>query len=100
MNADIALPLTLIAMAAITYSVRCGGVLIVSRITLTGRAEAFLNHMSTSVLIAIVVPATLDGAPRIWAAVLLALLAMYLTKRVFVAMLVGVAVAATGRAIG
>ncbi|HSK38438.1 MAG TPA: AzlD domain-containing protein, partial [Arenibaculum sp.] len=49
------------AMAGVTYLTRAGGLLVMGFVTLTPRIEAFLRSLSSSVLVALVVPAALNG---------------------------------------
>ena len=54
----------------------------------------------TSVLIAIVVPSTVAGAPRLWLAVAAAAIAMVATRNSLIAMTVGTVAAGLARSIG
>jgi len=84
----------------VTIATRVGGVWIMSYVAITPRIEAFLKYMATSVLIAIVAPATLNASARIWVAVAAAVIVMVATRSALGAMLVGTALAALGRAFG
>ena len=81
-------------LTLITMATRLGGVWIMSYVEITPRIEAFLKYMAVSVLISIVVPATLAAAPRIWIAVASAAIVAAVTRSALSAMLVGAAVAA------
>ena len=81
-------------LTLITMATRVGGVWIMSYVEITPRIEAFLKYMAVSVLISIVVPATLAAAPRIWLAVAAAAIVAVVTRSALNAMLVGAAVAA------
>ena len=81
-------------LALITMATRVGGVWIMSYVKITPRIEAFLKYMAVSVLISIVVPATLASAPRIWIAVASAAIVAAVTRSALSAMLVGAAMAA------
>jgi uncharacterized membrane protein len=83
-----------LVLALITMATRVGGVWIMSYVEITPRIEAFLKYMAVSVLISIVVPATLAAAPRIWLAVAAAAIVAAVTRSALSAMLVGAAVAA------
>jgi uncharacterized membrane protein len=80
--------LTLVAMAT-----RIAGVWIMSYVEITPRIESFLKYMAASVLISIVVPATLAATPRIWLAVGAAAIAMLTTRSALGAMIIGAVVA-------
>lgn len=91
---------TILLLMLVTMATRFGGVGIMAYVTITPRIEAFLKYMATSVLIAIVVPATSAASPRIWIAVAASGIAMIVTRSALISMLVGVACAAAGRAFG
>jgi len=87
-------------MTLVTVATRFSGVWIMSFIEITPRIEAFLKYLAVSVLISIVVPATLNASPRIWLAVAAAAIVMALTRSALSAMLVGAALAAAARNFG
>ena len=87
-------------LTAVTIATRIGGVWIMSYVEITPRIEAFLKYMAVSVLISIVVPATLAAAPRIWMAVAAAGIVAAVTRNALAAMLVGAALAAMGKNLG
>ena len=84
-------------LTAVTIATRFSGVWIMSFVEITPRIEAFLKYLAVSVLISIVVPATLNASPRIWLAVAAAAVTMIVTSSAVGAMLAGVAVAAAAR---
>jgi uncharacterized membrane protein len=84
----------ILLLALVTIATRMGGVWIMSYIEITPRIEAFLRYMAASVLISIVVPATLAATPRMWLAVGSAALVMIATRGALSAMVVGMIVAA------
>ena len=81
-------------LTLVTMATRLGGVWIMSYVEITPRIEAFLKYMAVSVLISIVVPTTIAGAPRIWIAVAAAAIVAAVTRSALSAMLVGAALAA------
>jgi uncharacterized membrane protein len=87
-------------MTLVTVATRFSGVWIMSFVTITPRIEAFLKCLAVSVLISIVVPATLNAAPRIWLAVAAAVIIMAVTRSALGAMLAGAALAAAARNLG
>jgi branched chain amino acid efflux pump len=87
-------------LSLVTFATRIGGVWIMSNVPITPRIEAFLKYMAASVLIAIVVPATLSGSARIWVAVAAAVVTMAASGSALGAMLIGTALAAIGRGLG
>jgi uncharacterized membrane protein len=84
-------------LTVVTVATRFSGVWIMSFVEITPRIEAFLKYLAVSVLISIVVPATLNASPRIWLAVGAAAIIMLVTRSALGAMLAGVAVAAAAR---
>jgi uncharacterized membrane protein len=87
-------------LTLVTMATRLGGVWMMSYVEITPRIEAFLKYMAVSVLISIVVPATLAAAPRIWIAVAAAGIVAAVTRSALGAMLVGAALAAMGKNLG
>jgi uncharacterized membrane protein len=83
-----------LVLSVVTLMTRFGGVWIMSYVAITPRVEAFLKYMAASVLISIVVPATLAGAPRIWLAVAASVITMVATGSGLGAVLAGTALAA------
>lgn len=61
MGLSVDLPTALVAMALATYATRVGGVAIMMWIPLSRRVERFLEALSGSVLVALVVPMVLAG---------------------------------------
>lgn len=86
--------LAIVGMALVTYATRAGGVLLMGLVPITPRVEAFLRHLSSSVLVALVVPAALKGDPAALVAVAAAGLVMAVTRQMIAAMAAGVAGAA------
>ena len=84
-------------MTLVTVATRFSGVWIMSFVDITPRIEAFLKYLAVSVLISIVVPATLNASPRIWLAVGAAAIVMAVTRSALGAMLTGAALAAAAR---
>lgn len=90
---EVAAPLALLAMAATTYLTRVGGLLIMSRVPMTRRVERFLEALSGSVLVALLVPAAVAGDAGSRAAILAALGVMAATRQTLAALAAGVAAA-------
>ena len=89
--------LIILALAAVTYLTRAGGLLIMSVVPVTPRTEAFLDSLSSSVMVAIVVPALLTGDEGTVIGIAATFIAMVATKNMLIAMTAGVAVAALVR---
>lgn len=81
----------IVGMALVTYATRVGGILLMGLVPLTAWAEAFLRHLSSSVLVALVVPAALKGDAAGMVAVGVSLLVMRATGHLIAAMAAGVA---------
>jgi uncharacterized membrane protein len=90
----------IVVLALVTAATRLGGVWIMSFVAISPRVEAFLKHMAVAVLIAIVVPATLDSSPRIWLAVAASIAVVLVTRNTLGAMLAGIVLAAAARGVG
>lgn len=94
---DLTAVLAIGAMAGVTYLTRAGGILLMGFVTLTPRVEAFLRSLSSSVLVALVVPAAVNGGGVATVALVVTVAVMLATRSALGAMLAGVAVAAAGR---
>ncbi len=92
--------LAIVAMTAVTLSLRLGGYFLMSYVVVTPRVRRMLDALPGSVISAAVLPVALQGGLVAIAAVLLAMLAMYLSRSDMVAILVGVGAAALLRALG
>jgi uncharacterized membrane protein len=85
----------ILGMALVTYLTRAGGVLLMGIVPVTPRVEAFLRYLSSSVLVALVVPAVLEGRdPATFVAVAVTVLVMAVSRQLVAAMLVGIVAAA------
>ena len=93
---EIAIALIL-CMAVVTDLSRIGGIWAMSFVPMTPRLEAALQALSGSVLVALVVPAAIDGGIEYVAAVAVAAVITLVTSRPFIGMTAGVAVAASMR---
>lgn len=96
---DTATLIACLAIAVIAYLTRIGGLWLMAWVPLTSRVEGFLQALSGSVLVALVVPGAVRGDPALQAAVVAAILAMVLLRRAVPAMVLGVATAAIWRAL-
>ena len=85
----------ILGMALVTYLTRAGGVLLMGIVPVTPRVEAFLRYLSSSVLVALVVPAVLASRdPASFVAVAVTVLVMALSRQLVAAMLAGIVGAA------
>ena len=91
--------LAILAIGLVTYATRIGGILIMARIPVSPRVEAFLRYLSGSVLVAVVVPPVIQNGPAAWLAVAASLAAMLKTRHALLSLVLGMATAATYRAL-
>lgn len=82
--------ITILGMAAVTYAIRAGGLLLANRLPTTGFVAAWLRHLPGAVLAALVAPAILKGGPAEWLAAAATALIYALTRNLFGAMVGGV----------
>jgi len=92
--------LVIAAMTAVTVSLRLGGFFLMSYVTVTPPIRRMLDALPGSVIAAAVLPVALQGGPVAIAAVVLAMLAMYVSRSDIAAIVVGVGAAALLRAAG
>ncbi|GAC1321758.1 MAG: AzlD family protein [Chloroflexota bacterium] len=77
MDLDVATALTIAGMALVTYGTRIAGVLVMSRVDLSARTQAWLAGIPGAVLVSIVAPAVVTkGFSEAPAALLTALVAI------------------------
>lgn len=83
--------LTILGMAAVTFAIRAGGLLLADRLPRTGFVASWMKHLPAAVLASLVAPAIARGGPAESIAAL-ATLGLYIaTRNLFVAMAGGVA---------
>lgn len=84
-------------MAIVTLITRFGGVFVMSFIPIGPRVESFINAMSGSVLIAILVPIAVEGDVGARLALVATAVVMLVVKKPMPAITAGIAVAAGWR---
>lgn len=84
-------------MTLVTLATRFGGVWVMSFIPINRRVESFINAMSGSVLIAIIVPMAVEGDVAARLALLATALVMLATRHTMTAIGAGIATAAGWR---
>lgn len=84
-------------MGMVTLLTRYGGVLVMSVIPINRRVESFINAMSGSVLIAILVPIAAEGDLGARLALVATAVVMLIVKKPMVAIAAGLFVAAATR---
>jgi uncharacterized membrane protein len=82
--------LTILGMAAITFAIRAGGLLLADRLPRTGFVAAWMKHLPGAVLAALVAPAVVGGGLAEIIAAAVTLGAYLASRNLFVAMIAGV----------
>lgn len=90
--------LVVFAMGLVTYATRAGGIFLVGFVPMSARVEAFLRYLAGSVLVALVVPATVRGGPEAYLAVGVAILGTLALRKTLPAIALGILAAALWRA--
>jgi len=89
--------IVILMMAGVTLLARFGGVWVMSVVPINRRVESFINAMSGSVLIAILVPVAVEGDVAARMALLATMLVMLALRRPMPAIAAGISVAAGWR---
>lgn len=84
-------------MAAVSLLTRFGGVLVMSIVPINHRVESFINAMSASVLVAVLVPVAVEGDLAARMALSATALVMLIVRRPMPAIAAGISVAAGWR---
>ncbi len=100
MSIEVSATIALAVIALVTYFTRIGGLVIMSRMSITKRVNRSLEALAGSVLVAIVVPATVEGDLAAKAAVVAAIVIMLLTRNAVMAMGTGLVAAIIIRFVG
>lgn len=82
--------LTILGMAAVTYAIRAGGLLLASRLPTTGFVASWMRHLPGAVLASLVAPAILAGGPAEAIAAAVTALVFLVSRNLFAAMAAGV----------
>jgi uncharacterized membrane protein len=90
----------ILAMALVTVCLRMAGYWIVGRFPLTPRFRRALEALPLALFAATIIPLAVKGGPAGWIATPIVAVAMLLTGKEAIALLVGVAVATIVRANG
>jgi uncharacterized membrane protein len=91
MRIDPAALVAILGMALVTYATRASGLLLMNRVTLSKRSEAWLGYIPGSILISLVAPVVFSkGVPETAAAAITVLVAIR-TGSLLLAMAIGVA---------
>ena len=88
------------AMALVTLALRTTGFFMMRYVPMTPPIQRMLDALPGSIIAAAVLPVVVQGGRVAWMAVLSAMVAMWLTRSDFVAVIVGMGVAALVRFYG
>ena len=80
----------IVAMAAVTYLTKAGGLWALARVDLPDGAETALDALPGAVVVSILAPAVATAGPPTWLAAGVAVLAARRTGNVLIALLLGV----------
>lgn len=92
--------LTIGCAATVTYSLRLGGLLLADRLPKTGRFRIFMDALPGTILLSLIVPAAVAEGSVGWLATCATGFCSVKTGNVFLSMLVGIGLVATGRLYG
>lgn len=87
-------------MTAVTVAVRLGGFWLMGYVTVTPRVRRMLDALPGSIIVAAALPVAVNGGPVVMFAIFAAVAATILFRNDFIAVIVGMAVAALARASG
>lgn len=82
--------LTILGMAAVTFAIRAGGLLLADRLPRTGFVASWMKHIPAAVLASLVAPAVAGGGLSEAIAAAVTLLVYVVSKNLFAAMIGGV----------
>lgn len=99
-NPDLLIWLTIFGAAAVTYSLRIGGLMLAGKLPKTGRFKRFMDALPGTILLSLIVPAALAAGPIGWFATVCTGLCSLKTGNVFLSMVVGIVIVAVGRLYG
>jgi len=82
--------IAILGMAAVTFAIRAGGLLLANRLPTTGFVASWMKHVPGAVLAALVAPAILAGGAAEAIAAAVTALVYLVSRNLFAAMLGGV----------
>ncbi|CAN7587515.1 hypothetical protein VW23_006820 [Devosia insulae DS-56] len=82
--------IAILGMAAVTFAIRAGGLLLANRLPTTGFVASWMKHVPGAVLAALVAPAILAGGAAEAIAAAVTALVYLVSRNLFAAMLSGV----------
>jgi uncharacterized membrane protein len=87
-------------MTAVTVASRLGGYWLMGYVNVTPRVRRMLDALPGSIIVAASLPVAVTGGPVVLFAIIAALGAAILLRNDFIAVIIGMAVAAAARALG
>jgi uncharacterized membrane protein len=87
-------------MTAVTVASRLGGYWLMGYVNVTPRVRRMLDALPGSIIVAAALPVAVNGGPVVIFAILAALAVAVMLRNDFIAVIVGMAVAAAARALG
>jgi uncharacterized membrane protein len=87
-------------MTAVTVASRLGGYWLMGYVNVTQRVRRMLDALPGSIIVAAALPVAVNGGPVVMFAILAALAVAIMLRNDFIAVIVGMAVAAAARALG
>ena len=100
LTAEQATWIAILCAALVTYSLRLSGLLLAGRLPKTGRFKRFMDALPGTILLSLIIPAAIAAGPVGWLATAITGVCSLKTGNVFVSMLVGIIIVATGRWLG
>ena len=82
--------LAILGMAAVTYAIRAGGLLVANRLPTDGFVARWVKHVPGAVMAALIAPAVMRGGPAEAVAAAATALVYILSRNLFAAMAGGV----------
>ncbi len=89
---DLAVLLTILGAALVTYSLRVGGLLLSDRLPKRGAFRTFMDALPGTILLSLIAPGIISSGPWGWGAAAATALCAYKTRNVFLSMLLGMAI--------
>jgi uncharacterized membrane protein len=89
-----------VAMMAVTVAARAGGFFVMRYIPITPRVRRMLDALPGSIIVAASLPMVVNGGVVVIVAIVAAMTVTIIRRNDFVAVIVGMAVAALARALG
>jgi len=87
-------------MTAVTVAARLGGFWLMGYVNVTPRIRRMLDALPGSIIVAAALPVAVHGGPVVMFAIVAAIAATVVFRNDFIAVIVGMAVAALARAMG